>query len=162
MWEGGGVRSEEVRARWGRVGGVGEGGGGGGGGGTERQCGVQGWGPLSPWGPALINGTGGPSKTALPADTARQRSKNNQPGSAGFPVWAHCCCAQNQNQRPLTHQHQQDEKQHTLTDNNHPQLWEASTSWQLCPDSWGKSSSRSHDKVQWIIDSILNNKYNID
>lgn len=30
--------------------------------------------------PGLINGTGGPSKTALPADRAQRHSKNNRPG----------------------------------------------------------------------------------
>lgn len=43
------------------------------------QCGGPGLGARSHRGVSrLINGTGGPSKTALPAVRARQRSKNNQ------------------------------------------------------------------------------------
>lgn len=52
--------------------------------GTDR-CSVaeQGSGPARAVGsPRLINGAGGPSKTALPADGARRRSKNNQPAEA--------------------------------------------------------------------------------
>lgn len=47
------------------------------------QCGGPGLGARSRRGvPRLINGTGGPSKTALPADRARRCSKNNQAGEA--------------------------------------------------------------------------------
>lgn len=47
------------------------------------QCGGPGLGARSHRGvPRLINGTGGPSKTALPADRARRLSKNNQSAEA--------------------------------------------------------------------------------
>lgn len=49
----------------------------------KLQCGRTGLGACSRRGvPRLINGTGGPSKTALPADRAWQSSKNNLAGVA--------------------------------------------------------------------------------